>query len=96
MANTNHAQHLAHKIRNWDKARVTTLRDMINDLHDYCRSEDMDAGQFIDMASLPTVEIPADVDTSYPVWAMDADGNLLVGDTAQEIETLAKYREGRG
>lgn len=46
----------------------------------------------IDMASLPSAPIPHDIDTSYPVWAMDQSGNMLVGNDADHTMTIEEYR----
>lgn len=70
------------KIIIWDKADINELRDLLNKID---REE-------IDMSDLPTADIPEDVDTSFPVWAMDNAGNMLVGDSADQIMTLAEYR----
>lgn len=81
-------------IRAWDLSDIRVLRDLLNEL-DGCRDEDgaeIDTQAYIDMTSLPSAEIPADIDTSYPVWAVDLDGNALVGDDANEIETLDEIR----
>lgn len=34
----------------------------------------------IDMAELPSVQIPTGIMTDYPIWAMDFYGNVLVGE----------------
>jgi hypothetical protein len=39
----------------------------------------------IDMTDLPSVPIPDGITTEYPIWAMDAHGNVLVGDVANQI-----------
>jgi hypothetical protein len=50
----------------------------------------------IDMSSLPGCEmIPADIDTSWPVWAMDNRGWCLVGDDAQGIAHQDEIREAQ-
>lgn len=78
-------------IQAWDKQDVRDLREMLRT----ARELDADAGgdgQFIDMSALPTAPIPEDVDTSYPVWALDEQGYALVGDDADQIETLDQVR----
>lgn len=70
------------KIVLWDLEDITELRDLLNTIN---RDE-------IDMSDLPSADIPEDVDTSYPVWAMDKAGNMLVGDAADQVMTLAEYR----
>ena len=49
--------------------------------------------QDMNMTSLPTAEIPDDVDTGYPIWAMDWLDNCLVGDSADAVESLDDIRE---
>lgn len=87
-------EQIAADIRAWDVANIRVLRDLLNELR-ACRDEDgaeIDTQAYVDMTSLPSAEIPADIDTSYPVWAVDLDGNALVGGSADEIETLDEIR----
>ncbi len=42
----------------------------------------------IDMTDLPSVPIPDGIMTEYPIWAMDGCGNVLVGETADQIEKI--------
>lgn len=81
-------------IRDWDLEDVRHLRDMLAELSE---ALDAEGGQDqravgLDMSSLPTAEIPSDIDTSYPVWAVDLSGNALVGSDADEVETLDAIR----
>jgi hypothetical protein len=76
----------AEKIKAWDKQDIYELRELISELGD-----DPEA-YGVDMSCLPTVEIPHDVNTAYPVWAMDVDGDMLVGAGDLEIMSLADYR----
>lgn len=78
---------IAENINNWDKQDVDQLRDMLADLNNACEREGVDPQTLVDMADLPSAEIPEGMDTSYPVWAIDAHGRCLVGDEANEIET---------
>lgn len=83
---------ITNAIKAWDKQNVEELRDMIADLNEFCEANDLHTDSYLDMTSLPSAEIPADVDTGYPVWAMDLNGGLLVGDTGDETMTLEEYR----
>ena len=89
---TNSPAMIANEIANWDMNDVRVLRNLISELRASCRETDEDPEAFIDMASLPTVEIPVDIDTSCPVWAMDVHGRCLVGERADSIETLDEIR----
>lgn len=80
---------IAANIKAWNLQDVSELRDMLTALNGATN----DAQAYIDMSSLPTAEIPADVATDYPVWAIDQSGNMLVGDKAQDIMSIAEYRD---
>lgn len=67
----------------WDHKDVADLRDFI-------AVNAITNGQ---MSALPSQDIPDDVDTSYPVWAMDKNGDMLVGDSADEIISLEEFRQ---
>lgn len=79
-------------IENWDHENVEDLRDMLAEL-----KEANERNQFmvdeVDMADLPSEDIPDDIDTSYPVWAMDKRGFCLVGAAADVIEHVDTVRE---
>lgn len=87
------ADFLIRLIKAWDKKDIEQLQLMVEALNDYCDAHGINFDQYIDMTDLPSVDIPKDVDTSYPVWAMDENGGMLVGDTGRETMTLAEYRE---
>lgn len=92
---TRTAEDIAADIRNWDLQDASDLRNMLTELQAACRDEDIDAQHVIDMTSLPSAPIPADVDVSYPVWSMDMEGRMLVGENADMIKTLESYRADR-
>lgn len=79
-------------IENWDHESVEDLRDMLAEL-----KEANECNQFmvdeIDMSNLPSEQTPDDVDTSYPIWAMDKRGFCLVGAAADSIEHISEIRE---
>ncbi|WP_394155693.1 hypothetical protein [Loktanella salsilacus] len=86
---------IASLVKKWDMRSIYELLDLIVELSS---SEDehgykIDVEAYVDMTSLPTADIPDDIDTSYPVWAVDLDGYALVGDQANEIETIEHIRE---
>lgn len=87
-------EQISAEIRAWDLSDVTDLRALIAELSK-CRDENddpIDTQDYIDMTSLPSAEIPDDVDTSYPVWAVDRSGYAMVGDGADRIEHLDEVR----
>jgi hypothetical protein len=79
---------IAANIAAWDMADIKVLRDLIAELSESCE----DTQEFIDMTSLPTAPIPADINTAFPVWAVDLNNIALVGDNAQGIMPLAQVR----
>jgi hypothetical protein len=82
------AQTIANDIAAWDRQNITVLRDLIAELSAACE----DTEEFIDMSALPTAAIPTDIDTTFPVWAVDVHGNALVGNDARDIQTLDQVR----
>ena len=91
----NQIETLKAAIENWNTENVTDLRDAIRALN-AALAEAGDVrkvGDLVDMAALPSAEIPDDIDTGYPVWACDKAGRCLVGTVADEIETLDQIRE---
>jgi hypothetical protein len=75
----------------WTPAqKIEELRQELNQLRE------VDPENQIDMSSLPGCEmIPADIDASWPVWAMDNRGWCLVGDDAQGIAHIDEIREAQ-
>ena len=88
---------IAERIRNWDAADVGDLLAMITDLKS-CRDDlgyPIDPQGFVDMSDLPSAPIPDDIDTSYPVWAVDIAGRALVGEAADKIMSINEIREAK-
>lgn len=85
-------QELVSAIENWDKEDVADLLDMLTEL-DELDAEDPYNIVYVDMSDLPSEPFPIDIDTSYPVWAMDVKGYCLVGASADTIEHIDKIRE---
>ena len=71
-------------VDDWDGEDIGELIELLQE------AKKFDAN--IDMASLPGAPIPDDIDTSYPVWAMDRSGNMLVGNDADQTMTIEEYR----
>lgn len=97
------AETIATEIKGWNKQDVRELRKLLVELSEVC-DEAADSDQYatpfdayVDMTVLPSEEIPADVDTAYPIWAMDKSGRLLAGACVSELEiiTLKEYREAK-
>lgn len=88
------AAEIAADIRGWDLEDIRDLRDLLAELSEALEEEDIQDPRAvgINMTDLPTAEIPSDIDTSYPVWAVDMSGRALVGPGADEIETLDEIR----
>jgi len=88
---------LVKKINTWDKKNVHTLLSYIRELNEICESESgpnaFSIDQEIAFSDLPTIDIPSEIDTSYPVWAMDVNKDCLVGSGVDmEIESLEEVR----
>jgi hypothetical protein len=78
----------------WDKQDIDELADLLTAYQDACAEAEFDIQHGgVDMADLPSADMPDDVDTSYPVWAMDVHGGMLVGSDAQSTMTLVEYRD---
>lgn len=92
MTNENRAEELSKLIKTWNCIDIHLLREWVTELVAVCKELDLDDENYVDMTFLPSAEIPDDVDTLYPVWAMDNDGDLLVGSNLDEIMSLAEYR----
>jgi hypothetical protein len=82
------------QIAAWDLQDVRKLRDLLVELGAY-RGElgYINAGDYVDFSDLPSAPIPEDIDTAYPVWAMDVQGYALVGLGARDIEHIDKIRD---
>lgn len=78
-------------IRDWDSEYVEDLRYWLRTLDEVCKAGGLDPQGYVDMSQLGGAPIPDDVNTSYPVWAMDAKGDMLVGDRADDIENVDAF-----
>ena len=59
--------------------------------------EDVYKAEYVDLHNLPGIEdLPGDVETAYPIWAIDKAENMLTDwDDANGVTiiSLAEYRE---
>lgn len=91
---------LVESIKGWDKEDIRDLREHLLDLVNLIGNRNIDEVG-IDISDLPSEEIPDEVDTAYPIWAMDKKGMCLVGDDAFDprlrqnnpIESLEEIKE---
>ena len=91
------ALHIAAAIKAWDKRDADELIGMLQALDQFCDANDLESDHYVDLIDLPSAGIPTDVDTGYPIWAMDVDDNLVTGQSIAEFSTLplAEYRADR-
>ena len=93
---------LGKQIMSWDRNAIEDLKEMLDELNEVIEqlfnteirdfyNEERDFG--VDMSAFPTHEIPGGKE-SYPIWAMDKEGDCLVGDTADQIENIKEILEG--
>lgn len=93
------------RVENWNREDVHELRDLLRDLRGALFEESelcnyyhpFRLDEVIDIGQLPTEPFPDELDTGYPISAVDRAGNALVGDALDEIEAvadiLAYYKE---
>lgn len=89
MTNETDEHGIAQKIKDWDCEEITTLQSYIEDLTQICGDFEMVG---VDITALPSEEIPDDIDTGYPVWAMDKHKMCLVGESLDSVESLDDIR----
>ena len=88
---------LAGNIRMYDPDadHVSVLRDLIVEMKrvlaainrvTHTGSDETRYG--IDTTDLPSIPIPDGISTEYPIWAMDSNGNVLVGESLTDIESI--------
>lgn len=88
---------LAGNIRMYDPHadHVSVLRDLIVEMRrvldavnqiTHTGSDETRYG--IDTTDLPSIPIPDGISTEYPIWAMDSNGNVLVGESLTDIESI--------
>lgn len=93
---------LVERINKWNKENVRDLQEMIWDLSELLEDDEyLTIDDLLNLPDLPSVDIPQDVDTTYPIWAMDRQNRCLVGYDAFDhrlksnhtIEPLDEIRE---
>lgn len=91
------------KVKGWDREYVEELREHLHRMGAEIKAAYEDGAindaareyylSLIVISDLPSEPIPEDVDTSYPVWAMDKHGYCLFGEDLQGVASLDKIRE---
>jgi len=88
---------LAGNIRMYDPDadHVSVLRDLIVEMkrvlaviNRITHTESDETRYGIDTTDLPSIPIPDGISTEYPIWAMDSNGNVLVGESLTDIESI--------
>ncbi len=86
------ARIIAREIRAWDTEDISRLVELLTRLDEIADRADRRAEDCVRMDSLPSAPIPEGVDTAYPVWAVDKRGQALVGEGADEVESIEEVR----
>jgi hypothetical protein len=86
------ARIIAREVRAWDTEDVARLVELLTKLDETADRADRRADDYVRMDALPSAPIPEEVDTSYPVWAVDKRGQALVGEGADEVESIEEVR----
>ena len=88
------ARIIAREIRAWDTEYISELVELLARLDETVDRGDgrVELQDYVDMADLPSAPIPEEVDTTYPVWAVDKQGMALVGPGADEVESVEEVR----
>lgn len=79
------------RVSAWDHEHIENLESIIAEIPKDIESDPKFYG--VDMAALPSEPMPDDIDTGYPVWAIDKNGYCLVGEAADGIEHINQIRE---
>jgi len=88
------ARIIAREVRAWDTEDISELVELLARLDAIGDRADRRVGaeDYVRMDALPSAPIPEGVDTSYPVWAVDKRGMALVGEGADEVESVEEVR----
>jgi hypothetical protein len=86
------ARIIAREVRAWDTEDVARLVELLTKLDETADRADRRAEDYVRMDALPSAPIPEEVDTGYPVWAVDKHGQALVGEGADEVESIEEIR----
>lgn len=90
---------LGEQVRAWNPETdtISDLKDFLEEasdvlgaINEVARVGDSPERYGIVMADLPSAEIPKGIDTTWPVWALDRAGNVLVGDAADNETTIVE------
>ncbi len=88
---------LVNKIRGWDCNDVRDLLDWLRELEASLAKDPKLAAEYDEyrlfFMPLPSAPIPKEVDTTYPVWAMDRRGYCLVHEPRLKIEHVGQVLE---
>ncbi|MGR3631027.1 MAG: hypothetical protein ACU0A8_02750 [Limimaricola soesokkakensis] len=69
---------LTKEVRNWDRQEAQVLLEWLLEMAALCRIVEDSVHDHIDLADLPSVELPADC-TGEEIYALDLEGNVIVG-----------------
>jgi hypothetical protein len=86
------ARIIAREVRAWDTEDVARLVELLTKLDETADRADRKAEDYVRMDALPSAPIPEEVNTGYPVWAVDKRGQALVGEGADEVESIEEVR----
>jgi hypothetical protein len=88
------ARIIAREVRAWDTEDISELVGLLTRLDAIGDRADRRVGaeDYVRMDALPSAPIPEGVDTAYPVWAVDKQGQALVGEGADEVESIEEVR----
>jgi hypothetical protein len=86
------ARIIAREVRAWDTEDVARLVELLTKLDETADRADRRAEDYVRMDALPSAPIPEGVDAGYPVWAVDKHGQALVGEGADEVESIEEVR----
>jgi len=86
------ARIIAREVRAWDTEDISELVELLTRLDDLVERAERWGEEYVDMVALPSAPIPEEVDTGYPVWAVDKRGQALVGEGADEVESIEEVR----
>lgn len=78
------------RLKGWDREHIEDLQAIIKEIPANLPGDPKFYG--VDMSDLPSEPIPEDINTGYPVWAMDKNGMCLVGASCDGIESLDEVR----
>jgi hypothetical protein len=82
---------LAKKVKAWDGKNIYNLLELTK--REQALADKLNIGSRVDMTSLPWGERIPDALCDYPMWTVDADGRALVGEAADEVQSLSEIVE---